>query len=205
MRTNYVLIDHENVQPTILPMLKHLGCKVMVFVGANQTKMPFETAASLQELGSDACYVKITGSGPNALDLHIAFYIGELARQNPGSFFHIISRDMGFDPLVEHLKSRKIFAVRSCSIAEMPLLKTATPPSTTADKQAAVVARLRVMDTARPGSMKTLLGTIHALFQEQLPEAETAALAQNLIKSGIVKIEGTRLVYSLSEQAGSGS
>ena len=35
--------------------------------GSNQAKIPFELAAALQSLGSDATYVKIGGNGPNAV------------------------------------------------------------------------------------------------------------------------------------------
>lgn len=95
----------------------------MLFCGANQTKVPFEIAATLQKLGPRAEYVKIAGSGPNALDFHIAYYVGYLAADHPGAFFHIISRDKGFDPLIQHLKSKKILAIRSESIADIPLVK----------------------------------------------------------------------------------
>ena len=41
----------------------------------------------MQALGDRANYVEIDGSGPNALDFHIAYYIGELATADPtGSF-----------------------------------------------------------------------------------------------------------------------
>ena len=82
MRTN-VLIDYENVQSEDLSALKQDNFRIIVFVGARQTKIPFETAVALQQLGSNAEYVKISGSGPNALDFHIAFYIGQLAEKDP--------------------------------------------------------------------------------------------------------------------------
>src|SRR5690606_2175966 len=65
----------------------------------------------------------------------IAFYIGQLAQKDPRGFFHIISRDTGFDPLVTHLKSKKILACRSAGIAEMPLFK---PQLTAVSKSAAI-------------------------------------------------------------------
>ena len=91
MRTNFVLIDFESVQPDSLAALQHDYFRVIVFVGANQSKVPFEVAAVLQRMGSNAEYVKISGNGRNALDSHIAFYIGQLAAQAPAAYFHIIS------------------------------------------------------------------------------------------------------------------
>jgi hypothetical protein len=65
---------------------------VIVFLGANQGNLPFEVAVSLQQLGSRAEYIEISGRGPNALDFHIAYYIGRLAAEEPSAYFHIISR-----------------------------------------------------------------------------------------------------------------
>jgi hypothetical protein len=59
VRTNFVLIDFENVQPAALDALAEDHFKLFVFVGASQNKLPFETAASLQKLGARAEYIKI--------------------------------------------------------------------------------------------------------------------------------------------------
>jgi len=98
-RTNYVLVDYENVQPTALAMLRDASrcfamlrdgpCKVKVFLGANQAKIPVALAAALQELGANAEYVLLQSSGSNALDFHIAYYIGVLSAQEPSASFHI--------------------------------------------------------------------------------------------------------------------
>ncbi len=124
-RINYVLIDHENVQPTDLRLLDRADIRLWVFVGAGQAKLSAELAIQMQAMRERADYVRISGNGPNALDFHIAFYIGQLSASDPRGFFHIISRDTGFDPLVEHLKGRKIFACRSTAIAGMPLFTSA--------------------------------------------------------------------------------
>ena len=47
MRTNYVLIDFENVQPENLDVFSADHFKVIVFVGASQTKVPFDVAMAL--------------------------------------------------------------------------------------------------------------------------------------------------------------
>ena len=75
LRTNYVLIDFENIQPKSLAALEQDHFKVFVFVGASQAKLPFEVVNSVQRMGIKAEYVQISGNGPNALDLHIAYYI----------------------------------------------------------------------------------------------------------------------------------
>jgi hypothetical protein len=132
MSSNFILVDFENVQPDLLAAVEQAKFGVIVFVGASQTKVPFEIAAALQQMGPDAAYVKISGNGKNALDFHIAFWIGQLSARYPSAAFHIISKDNGFDPLIAHLKERGISAARRTSISEIPQLKT---PSRSAKAQ----------------------------------------------------------------------
>lgn len=48
MRTNYILIDYENVSsPTVLDVLAQGHFKVIVFVGASQPKVTYEVASTL--------------------------------------------------------------------------------------------------------------------------------------------------------------
>jgi len=198
VRTNYVLIDYENVQPAALSVLEKEHFKVIVFVGASQTKVAFDIAAQLQRLGPSASYVKISGNGPNALDFHIAYYIGQLAAAEPDAFFHIISKDTGFDPLITHLKSKKIFACRSKDIGDMPIVKAANSKSP-AEKIAVIVANLKQRGAAKPRTVKTLSSTVSSLFQKELSEDELARLLKILEKQGMLSMTGTKVVYSLPE------
>src|SRR5688572_23020576 len=108
MATNYVLVDFENVQPDSLEPLTSGAFRVKVFVGAQQAKgrVSFEFSESMQKLGSHAEYVRIARSGPNAVDMHIAYYVGRLLEKEPHASVYIISRDTDFDPLVEYLNAR---------------------------------------------------------------------------------------------------
>src|SRR3954470_12036231 len=124
MRTNFVLIDFENVQPNDLGLLKDGSFKVKVFLGPHQSKVSVTLAAALQPLGNNAEYVLLETAGNNAVDFHIAYYVGVLSSEDPTAYFHIISKDSGFDPLIKHLRGRKISAQRSTSIADMPYFKS---------------------------------------------------------------------------------
>ena len=196
MRTNYVLIDYESVQPEDLSALKQDHFRVIVFVGARQTKIPFETAAALQQMGSNAEYVKISGTGPNALDFHIAFYIGQFAEKDPEAYFYIVSKDAGFDPLLNHLSTRKLRALRVKTVREIPVLKAGNPRST-ADRIAVIVDDLHKRGAAKPRTVTTLTGTIGALFLKQLSPDEIGALLAALQARGYVSVVGNKVSYSL--------
>ena len=194
LKNNYVLIDFENVQPKNLAILNGHEFRVIVFVGANQAKISFELASALQALGSNAEYVKIGGNGPNALDFHIAFYIGQLAERDPNAYFHIISKDTGFDPLIKHLKERKIFAQRERDLAEIPLLRISNATSAE-EKIEAIVKSLAARGHARPRKVKTLANTINSLFSKTLDEAELMDIIGQMKKRNLIAVENEKVSY----------
>ena len=147
--THYVFIDFENVQPKTLDVFDKPHFKILLFVGASQAKLSFEVVASIQQLGDRAEYVKISGNGPNALDFHIAFYIGQLVAADPNAHFQIISKDTGFDPLIQHLKLKKIHVTRSKNVpTNAPVKKVEA--TTSLDKLEVVISKLRKLEASKP-------------------------------------------------------
>ncbi|MEP7245328.1 MAG: PIN domain-containing protein [Gammaproteobacteria bacterium] len=199
MRKNFVLIDFENVKPASLACLTADHFEILVFVGANQSRVPFELATVMQEMAGRAKYVKIAGTGSNALDFHIAFYIGQLAVQFPDAFFHIISRDTGFDPLIAHLKSKKILSYRSPSVDEIPLVKAATPRS--AEERARLfMERLERPKATRPRSAVTLSRAVAAFFQRQVDADGVTAILQAMQDLDFLSLDGSKVTYAKTSQ-----
>jgi len=209
--TQYVLIDYENVQPEVLSALVAENSKVIVFVGSNQTKVTFDTAVALQQMGNKAEYVKISGNGLNALDFHIAFYIGQISAQDPATHFHIISRDTGFDPLIQHLKTKNVTANRWRDVSDMPLVKQANAKTsderisfivasnakTPAERISFIVACLQKRAASKPKTIKTLSGSINALFKKQLTGEELSFLLKEMQARGLITVSGTKVSYPL--------
>lgn len=198
MKTNYLLIDYENVQPKSLSALSGHPFKVIVFVGASQTKVSVEFASALQTLGSNAEYVRVSGNGSNALDFHIAFTVGELSKSDPSAHFHIISKDSGFDPLIDHLRKRGIYAQRAAVIAD--LLNVKNPAATTdavPDRLEAIIQNLASRTAGKPRSVKTLSNTINALFGKSLDQVEVANFLKALKKRGHISVDGESVTYHL--------
>jgi hypothetical protein len=196
MQTNYVLIDFENVQPKNLEILSQHNFKVLLFVGASQTKLSFELAVAMQELGEDARYIKIAGNGPNALDFHIAYYIGELVKDDPQAYFHIISKDTGFDPLIKHLKSKGVHIQREKHLGEIPVLQVSSATSDS-EKIDAIVKNLIGRGHSKPRKMSTLANTINNIFTESLEARDLDSLINKLIKSGYIVVRDGNVSYRL--------
>lgn len=173
MGLQFFLIDFENVQPTSIGSLPPDGCKLMLFLGQNQSKVPVALSRALQPFGTDVEYLQISGNGPSAVDFHIAFYIGRLAASHPDARFTIVSKDTGFDPLVKHLASLKIACNRAASIGgsvKLPSPKTEPVTKGTAAKAAAAAKPkpaknvvVTIMPGATGGAVKSKPPTAHVV------------------------------------------
>ena len=97
-----VFVDLENVQTMDLSSVA-ADARVLVFYGVLQKKLPEELVVQAQPLGPRLQWIKVAGQGPNALDFHIAYYLGRELTERPNARCVILSRDTGFDPLVRHV------------------------------------------------------------------------------------------------------
>ena len=199
IKTNYVFIDYENVQPSTFSLPNEYPFKVILFVGANQTKISIELAASMQELGNCAEYVRIEGNGKNALDFHVAFYLGRLFEKDPNGYFHIISKDSGFDLLIKHLRDKKVLIQRHSQINDIPILKISNS-KTLSEKIDAIVIFLTNRGNAKPRKIATLTNAINALFMKTLDADELDKLTKELIRKNLIVIEDGKVHYKLTNQ-----
>ncbi|MCO6059244.1 PIN domain-containing protein [Pseudomonas sp. MOB-449] len=220
MRTNYVLIDYENLPVDSLELLQPEHFRLRIFLGPNNTKLPSELAIAVHRLHDRADYIQLETPGKNALDFHIAYYLGRLALKEPTAYFHIISADKGFDPLIKHLKGKGISAARSESIEDLPCFKSpaivsAAVPKPEPVKPAQVeakkplddatiklvVADLIARKAAKPRTIKTLLNTIHAKVGKTTAITEIEGIYKVLRQRGYVKESGTKVSYALPQGA----
>ena len=195
MKTEFVLIDFENIQPKDVTSLNGGRYKVKVFLGAHQSKIPLAMARALQALGPNAEYIQINGSGNNAVDFHIAYYIGRLAVTASDAQFYVISEDTGFDPLLKHLKEQGISCQRLPSIAAI-----ASPGKKNRalgeDRVKLAVENLAKRKSGKPRTAKALRTDIQALFaSEKLTESELDIVVEQLIARGVIKISDGKVQY----------
>jgi PIN domain-containing protein len=194
MRTNFVLIDSENVKPEYIEKLKHEHFRVVVFVGPHLKRLDFPIVNAIQSLGSNGSYIQISNHGPSALDFHIAYYIGKLSAAHPDAYFHIISKDKGFDPLIKHLKDCKVFCGRWASVLDIPLVKSTDKLSS--KQRAADFYEKRIASaTARPATPITLLSAIVSHFHKLLSKEEAAEVLEALKAVGLVAVNGKKVTY----------
>ena len=191
MTERVLFVDLENVQKIDLSQVPG-DARVMIFYGVTQKKLPEELVVQAQPLGARLKWIKISGQGPNALDFHIAYYLGQELASNPALECAILSRDTGFDPLVRHLQALEHTCRRVNS------LKDAFP----AQKRAAQTdhfTRLLMLlkkEKARPIKPKSLAGKVRSWFPH-LAEDERLVLIQRLYKEARVRESNNALTYEL--------
>jgi hypothetical protein len=148
----------------------------------------------------------MTGNGPNALDFHIAYYLGELAVSDPDAYFHIISKDTGFDPLVAHLRERahrKLRVARVDSIDKIPLFRK-SDVSTITKRLTVVLENFRKRADSLPKKMDSLESTVGTLFPEKLMASEVKQIVDALQKLNYLTVNGGKIQYQLSTRPANG-
>ena len=176
MITNYVLIDFENVQVKSLALLKGKEFKVFVFVGKTNNKLPFGLVNDIQKFGDRGEYVKLESSGPNALDFHIAFYLGKLVTNDATGVFHVISKDRGFDTLIHRLNTQGVEATRVPTIEEMPCFAAITLNAT-----AAPATPVQTVQAAKPKKSPVVRKVASKVVKSAELDASVTLVIENLI------------------------
>ncbi|TAG77863.1 MAG: hypothetical protein EAZ21_14020 [Betaproteobacteria bacterium] len=228
-RTNYIFVDHENVSLADTDALNQEHIRLLVFIGANQKRIDIDAVEAIHKLGQRAQYVRVSANGANALDFHIAFYVGRLAQQDERGYFHIISKDKGYDPLIAHLASQEIQAERIDSIALIDFVKatkneapqgaskdaqqrTTEKPeeklrSATGTKVKAALQQARkyfdeylcAENTSKPSKRSTLKSSIHSFFRKELDTSQVDRIILGLQTKGCLRFEGEKTVWLIAK------
>jgi hypothetical protein len=188
-----LLVDYENVGHVDLTALPP-DVRIAVFFGKSQRLVPTALLKSVAKLGERFVHVDIQGQGKNALDFHIAFYLGEYLTTSPGMQCVIFSKDKGFDPLVQHLQERKLSVQRVSTLTEAftgiePTAAVTAPPRAAPRKNESqllpfekVVHWLSGTQTnKRPRKRKGLVAHLRSHFGQKLAESDIQSLVDELI------------------------
>ena len=110
--TNHVFVDFENVHEIDPAVFGHKSVSFTLLLGPSQKKLDASLVEQLLNHSGTVELVRLTEPGKNALDFALAYYLGCAVQSDPLGFFHIVSHDKGFDPLIEHLRRRHVRARR---------------------------------------------------------------------------------------------
>lgn len=200
-----LFVDFENAGKIDLSIVPS-DVFVPFFFGASQKSVPTDFLKAALKLGDRFTPIDIEGQGKNALDFHIAFYLGEYLAANPHASCTILSKDKGFDPLVKHLQNRGFSVRRATTIADAvgsntgAKAKTATSESTPEHPLTLedVLLWLKNMQArTRPAKRKGLLAHLKSHFQKRSSEAELNRLIDQMIAKKKLSETAGKLAYRL--------
>lgn len=196
MKKNIILIDYENVQKfNLLPLLNH-DVMIKVFHNENQKFSSEFTNAAINFGKEKIELVKIKGQGKNALDFHIAYYIGKLSNEQKDVFFHIISKDTGFQPLVDYLKKEeKILCLLEKDISDIPILK---PVEKLQKKNLydATIAAIKTRKSPKAKRKTTLRNQIISIWKKEINESDAESIINEMIKKKFILCENEKITYN---------
>src|SRR3954466_9473882 len=116
-RTHYIFVDFENVHEVDLDLVADKSVVVLLVLGEKHKSLPVDLVKKFLKYPAQVRLIEAGKSGRNALDFVLAYRIGVESVANPKGFFHVVSRDTGFDALILHLKNNHILADRHDSFA----------------------------------------------------------------------------------------
>ena len=105
---NHIFVDYENVQAIAPEIFVSKTVRLTLLLGAQKTKLEAALVEKLFRHAASVELIKLEMSGKNALDFALVYYLGRAVAAEPTDYFHIVSKDKGYDPLIEHLRRGKI-------------------------------------------------------------------------------------------------
>lgn len=186
-----VYIDYENMPGVNIEDVDET--KFLIFIGENQKKLPTETIVKMQPLGDRVEWITISGSGRNALDFHIAYYLAKY-NVHSGATHYILSKDAGYDPLVKHVArfGQKVKRI----ITPEEIKEKAVLPAGLAQKYAKVLEVLKKQDkTRRPKTRKTLSSSIETLFPNPVAKEDVDLIVEHLFRERFIEEKNKRIAY----------
>jgi hypothetical protein len=159
-------------------------------------------------------------AGKNALDFVLAYHLGQAVLADPKGHFHIVSKDLGFDALVDLLKSKHVkvkrhddwsglhFTSAPKPAAETPTAVATPKPPAAASKASAprplssgaekVLANLRKSAKNRPRRKQTLVNHAKNFLGKDSAEDALERVVAELHKAGHLSIDDKGIVtYTL--------
>jgi hypothetical protein len=186
-----IYVDFENV-PNV-EIRETSDTRILIFIGQSQKRLSTNIVRAIQPLGKNVEWIQINGSGKNALDFHIAYYLA-MHKAQPDLEHYIISKDAGFDPLIAHANGLGQKVRRVVSFADV-FEKIGLGKELEGKYKKVKEILMKQQKTRRPKSRKTLTSFIETTFQKNIGTAETNKLIENLFRDGIMEEKNKRISY----------
>ena len=185
--THFVFVDFENVPNVDLALVSGKPVQVTLLIGKNQTKIGIGLVQQIRRLAAQVELLEVGASGHNALDLTLAYYLGQAVLRSPAAQFCVVSKDKDFEPLLGHLCGNNLKVGRYESFEALPFLAPPKKPAVvvakpSVDRRAKIISRLMNPNTPnRPLTKKGLLAKIKTEYGKESSDAKVDDILQELL------------------------
>ena len=200
---NHVFVDFENVHAVDPAIIGAKSVSLVLLIGAKQAKLDVELVEHMLRHSASVELIRLKSSGKNALDFALAYYLGRITATHPNDYFHIVSKDQGFKPLIEHLRAKNIRIRLHPDFTALTF--AATPPPLKPASITPAPAAVTLSVPAAPASTASPLpAAITARAATKPPPAPFGELAQRLFDhlgkntANRPRLKKTLLVYARS-------
>ena len=155
---NFVFVDYENVSIKGLTGIEKMNedTVVYLFYSENTAHLPMSTVAILNGSKAEMRYI-LTKTGKNALDFVLASVLGFVIKERfQEDTFYILSKDKGFDVLVDYWKTNKVTVKMISSLSQIPTKKQTAKSATVSDADKLKQSMTSKVGTTLKGETKDL-------------------------------------------------
>ena len=199
---NHVFVDVENIKSINPAVLSLKQLVIHLFLGPMDKKLEVEVVEAILTNSHGVRLIRSPKNGKNALDFVLAYHLGQAAMAEPKAYFHILSKDCGFDSLVELLQSKQIKARRHAdwdtlhtALTLKPAIpKSPTPPAAPAKKPLSpgaekVLSYLTKSPNNRPKKSATLVRQAKSYLGKDATDAMAESVVEELRRSKKITID----------------
>lgn len=199
------LIDYENTGVKGLVGIEQLkeDDLIIIFYGPKTGAVPFDEHVKICQAASQVKYIKTTKTAKNYLDFQLTTYLGYLVGQTDVKEYYVISKDSGYDSVIDFWKKWGIRIVRKENIAGQKIAAKAATGKTAGKQKTTVKATKQTSGTtgrknrtaqeakqavqgdnqAVGGEDQKIHGEDHAALSEKQVTQNTDAVTQNFSDS----------------------
>lgn len=195
--TNHVFVDVENMKSIDASLLDQKHLVFHLFFGPENKKLDIGVVETLLNHAQSVKMIRSPKSGKNALDFVLAYHLGQAALAEPKAHFHIVSKDGGFDSLIELLRSKQIKAKRHTDWSSLHFTNPPKPPAATgqpapkplSESAEKVLKILRKSVNSRPKKKATLVRQAKSHMGKDSTEAMAEKLVEELSMAAFLSID----------------
>ena len=196
MKELHALVDYENVQPSLEALAKLAPgfTDVWLFHGPHQARQAQAFAASYERV----TLVPRSGQGPNALDFHVAFYLGYVAAKHPDAELVVVANDRGYDPMLAHARMLKFRARRAGykipAAKKAPAVKPAAPAAVPVAAKKAVAKKVVAKKAATKQAAPKPTAPAKVAVAKKVPVGKKAATPKKVAAKNAVATKPAKAV-----------